>query len=303
MALSRCPRCEAAVDDGRTAPSHVQRVLTYLSGRDSVSAWQVQKDLGLDFAAARDAIAFLAEHGVLGSSMKGMPRPVLIRALPTAEVRCPACRLGFEKPGKPPGPKPGVRAVRSGRAGAADHPPPRVGRRFRREAEQAIPEPRLTSWMRIGRYVIAVCATLAFFSTKAEAERIDPSWGASAWLYLAWWGLAFPVALILLTALVDSPGRRRRIAIEERVASAQAERLQAQHEQRRFYSSAEWRRLRSEVIEAEEPACRSCGAYILDTTDVTVDHTQPRSRFPELALVRENLQILCRSCNSAKGNR
>ena len=34
-----------------------------------------------------------------------------------------------------------------------------------------------------------------------------------------------------------------------------------------------------------------------------VDHIKPRSKYPELSLVFDNLQVLCGACNKGKGNK
>lgn len=61
-----------------------------------------------------------------------------------------------------------------------------------------------------------------------------------------------------------------------------------------FYGSAAWRRLRADVLR-EEPQCRRCGR-----ASVEADHILPRRRWPALALVRENVQGLCRVCHGQK---
>jgi 5-methylcytosine-specific restriction endonuclease McrA len=48
---------------------------------------------------------------------------------------------------------------------------------------------------------------------------------------------------------------------------------------------------------AAHPYCAGCGA----TSDLTVDHVVPIARGG--TPTPENLQVLCRSCNSAKGAR
>lgn len=48
-----------------------------------------------------------------------------------------------------------------------------------------------------------------------------------------------------------------------------------------------------------QPWCSKCDA----TTDLTTDHVIPYSVAPALAYCRENTRILCRSCNSTRGNR
>ena len=64
-----------------------------------------------------------------------------------------------------------------------------------------------------------------------------------------------------------------------------------------FYKSSDWRSLRNKVLERQKNVCVRCGAK----DHLTVDHKKPRSKFPHKALEYNNLQILCRSCNSAKG--
>jgi hypothetical protein len=73
---------------------------------------------------------------------------------------------------------------------------------------------------------------------------------------------------------------------------------------KKFYSSQKWRRLRYEVmrehIGKNGRTCAACHAKNID--EVHVDHIRPRSKFPELALEKSNMQILCKSCNLGKSN-
>lgn len=72
---------------------------------------------------------------------------------------------------------------------------------------------------------------------------------------------------------------------------------------RSFLSSAEWRRVRMLALVRYGNRCQCCGASPSDgVTVLNVDHVQPRATHPELALVVENLQILCAACNHGKGN-
>jgi 5-methylcytosine-specific restriction endonuclease McrA len=72
-------------------------------------------------------------------------------------------------------------------------------------------------------------------------------------------------------------------------------------EQQRFYNSPEWGLLREQVLSERGRRCEKCGQDIRSDFDLTVDHVKPRSKFPELALDKSNLQVLCRRCNSSKG--
>jgi len=78
-------------------------------------------------------------------------------------------------------------------------------------------------------------------------------------------------------------------------------RQQEIQEQNRFYASPEWRLVREQVLQEQGSVCQHCRRRISNDYDVTVDHIKPRSKFPELALDKSNLQVLCRRCNSAKG--
>lgn len=47
----------------------------------------------------------------------------------------------------------------------------------------------------------------------------------------------------------------------------------------------------------------ACGRNPIDHgVTLHIDHKKPRSRFPELALVETNLQVLCEDCNLGKLN-
>lgn len=60
--------------------------------------------------------------------------------------------------------------------------------------------------------------------------------------------------------------------------------------------NAEWQRL-SKTLRKMQPYCSICKT----TKDLTVDHIIPLSVGG--STVESNLQVLCRKCNSSKGNR
>ncbi len=71
-----------------------------------------------------------------------------------------------------------------------------------------------------------------------------------------------------------------------------------------FYSSPEWRAIRFDVLKACGGCCNLCGrSNRAHGVVIHVDHIKPRSKFPELALTRTNLQALCEDCNMGKSNR
>ena len=66
-----------------------------------------------------------------------------------------------------------------------------------------------------------------------------------------------------------------------------------------FYDSKRWLSLRMKVLEHYGRQCMKC---LRVDGEMHVDHIKPRSRFPELSLTFENLQVLCRDCNLEKLN-
>ena len=67
--------------------------------------------------------------------------------------------------------------------------------------------------------------------------------------------------------------------------------------ERSFYNSEEWKALRQEAFREYGSQCLRCG----NKNNLDVDHVKPRSKYPELELDLNNLQILCRECNCLKG--
>ena len=64
-----------------------------------------------------------------------------------------------------------------------------------------------------------------------------------------------------------------------------------------FYNSEEWKALRQQAFREYGSQCLRCG----NKNNLDVDHVKPRSKYPELELDLNNLQILCRECNYLKG--
>lgn len=64
-----------------------------------------------------------------------------------------------------------------------------------------------------------------------------------------------------------------------------------------FYSSDAWRDLRYRVLVKFGRKCMACGVM---GSPAHVDHIKPRSKYPELELEFDNLQVLCEACNMGK---
>lgn len=71
----------------------------------------------------------------------------------------------------------------------------------------------------------------------------------------------------------------------------------------KFYSSPEWRTLRYKVLSERGNTCECCGRSPNVGVTIHVDHIKPRSIYPEYALDKNNLQILCEDCNIGKSNK
>ena len=96
---------------------------------------------------------------------------------------------------------------------------------------------------------------------------------------------------------------KRMPIVQSRLEQLARERQKEIEEAEAFYRSAEWQLIRKQVIEEQGAVCQECGVGITDEFDLTVDHVNPRSRFPDGALDVSNLRVLCRRCNSRKGSR
>jgi|CXWL01.1.fsa_nt_gi 5-methylcytosine-specific restriction endonuclease McrA len=69
-----------------------------------------------------------------------------------------------------------------------------------------------------------------------------------------------------------------------------------------FYKTNEWRQLRYLALKNSCASCQCCGKKSSKDTVIHVDHIKPRSRYPELELCLDNLQVLCDDCNIGKGD-
>lgn len=70
-----------------------------------------------------------------------------------------------------------------------------------------------------------------------------------------------------------------------------------------FYSSPAWRRVRADALHHWGDAPCACCNTPFNGRVKHVDHIKPRSKYPKLALVLSNLQVMCEDCNMGKGNR
>jgi 5-methylcytosine-specific restriction endonuclease McrA len=93
-------------------------------------------------------------------------------------------------------------------------------------------------------------------------------------------------------ALLDSLAKKSATEIAKEIRGAGS-----------FLRSAEWKKLRAQVIEKFGAKCMCCGFTSKHSHKINVDHIKPRKFYPELALNFDNLQVLCARCNKEKGNK
>lgn len=67
-----------------------------------------------------------------------------------------------------------------------------------------------------------------------------------------------------------------------------------------FYKTKAWIELRYKVLVKYGKVCQCCGQI---GGKIHVDHIKPRSKYPELELDINNLQVLCERCNIGKSNK
>lgn len=71
----------------------------------------------------------------------------------------------------------------------------------------------------------------------------------------------------------------------------------------KFYKSEAWYALRYRVLVVNDGCCELCGRSKHEGVILHVDHIKPRSKYPELALSINNMQVLCAACNYGKSNK
>jgi hypothetical protein len=111
------------------------------------------------------------------------------------------------------------------------------------------------------------------------------------------------VIAFLCKRISKAETEKRKPIVNDRLEELVRERQKRIEDANAFYSSAEWRLLRQKIIDQHGHDCQECGCHITDDFDLTVDHVNPRSIYPDQSLDLSNLRVLCRSCNTRKGNR
>ncbi len=69
------------------------------------------------------------------------------------------------------------------------------------------------------------------------------------------------------------------------------------------YYNVEYRKKRHEVFLRDGEMCGRCGAVPKVGVYLTIDHIKPVSKYPELFLDIDNMQVLCNECNQEKSNK
>lgn len=77
---------------------------------------------------------------------------------------------------------------------------------------------------------------------------------------------------------------------------------QVKREKIDFYQTWAWKSVRYQALKKYGAKCMVCGATPETGAVICVDHIKPRSKFPELSLDVNNLQVLCADCNMGKSN-
>lgn len=182
-----------------------------------------------------------------------------------------------------------------------------VEKRLHKETEDDIPKSQtetIGDWLH--RWGFLFFWVSGYFVARAISDAVFPfeEWTALFWFVILAWCFGLPLAgMIIIDQVLAEPRREREERIESRIVELAEDRKQKIEEAEQFYSSPEWNMLRRQVIKQKGRVCAECGIRIIKNSDVTVDHIKPRSKYPDLALNLENLRVLCRSCNSLKGNR
>jgi len=64
-----------------------------------------------------------------------------------------------------------------------------------------------------------------------------------------------------------------------------------------YGDTSNWKYLREKVLSIQGERCLCCGTK---TESMHIDHIKPKSRYPHLEYMIDNLQVLCPDCNKSK---
>lgn len=90
--------------------------------------------------------------------------------------------------------------------------------------------------------------------------------------------------------------KNKRITLQDLIDNLDKPRIKVLSKSNAFIARPEWKALRLQVINHYGANCMRCGSV----DNINVDHIRPKSKYPELALDFDNLQVLCWSCNKEK---
>lgn len=74
----------------------------------------------------------------------------------------------------------------------------------------------------------------------------------------------------------------------------------------KFYTTYQWKKLAKEVLMRDAYLCQICSRngvikiVGIKRRDYAIDHKKPRRLYPELELVKENLETVCKKCHAKK---
>ncbi|MFC2044153.1 HNH endonuclease [Chloroflexota bacterium] len=182
-----------------------------------------------------------------------------------------------------------------------------VEKRLRKTADSDIPKSQaeiIGDWLH--RWGFIFFWVSGYFVARAISDAVFPleEFTALFWLVIFAWFIGLPyIMMVIIDRILTEPRREREERKKSRIAELAEERKRRIEEEQLFYSSPEWVKMRELVIKKEGRVCAQCHKRISNNIDVTVDHILPRSKYLDLALKRENLRVLCRQCNSAKGDK
>lgn len=165
---------------------------------------------------------------------------------------------------------------------------------------------KLTAW-----YASSIIGRLKVAGTLVAAAAVVSGYFA---VFSLTWGtfLSLVVAYAFLAVLFELwHGQQERLSQERALAAellAHRELLATgegwgRHDVlQRFRTTIFYKTPLGQVKPTEGWRCASCGKNLYRAADATVDHVKPQSLHPHLRTTRDNLQVLCRNCNSSKSD-